>query len=80
MINVKEFNEKKEKGLARVLEITNENIIVAFKQYDLEKAKIGELVELPEQVSAQSIEELQNRKTTLLEEISDIDSFLGDNN
>lgn len=76
MVNIKEFNEKKEKGLARVLEITDENVVVAYKQYDLEKAKVGELVELPEEVSVQSIKELTDSKAGLQAQIDEIDSFL----
>lgn len=76
MIDIKTFSEKLNKGLARVLEKTDENIIVAYKQYDMEKAKVGEIVELPEEVSVQSIKELTDSKASLQAQIDEIDSFL----
>ncbi len=76
MVNIKEFNEKKAKGLARILEVTDENIVVSFKQYDLEKAKVGEIAELPEEVAVQSKSELANTKAGLQAQIDEIDTFL----
>jgi len=80
MLDVKEFLDKKEKGIARVYAKTEQNIVVAYKSYDLEKAKIGELVELPEQVVYQSISELTTKKADVLAQAqnvaNDIDAFL----
>ena len=75
-INIKEFNDKLSKNLCRVLEITDENIVVAYKQYDLEKAKVGELIELPEEVSVQSIKELNDSKAGMQAQIDEINAFL----
>lgn len=76
MVNIADFNEKKSKGLVRILETTNENIVVAYKQYDLEKAKMGEVEELPEEVSVQNIQELKDQKESLQKQIDEINSFL----
>jgi hypothetical protein len=76
MIDIKTFVQLKEKGLARVVDKTNENIILAFKEFDLEKARVGELEEKDEQVQVQSIKEIETRKTDLENEISELDSFL----
>jgi signal recognition particle receptor subunit beta len=76
MVNIEDFNQKKVKGLVRILETTEDNIIVAYKQFDLEKAKEGEVEELPEEVSIQSIQELKDQKESLQKQIDEIDSFL----
>jgi hypothetical protein len=78
MINIQDFNSKKEKGLARVIEVTDENIIVAYKQFDLEQAKMGIIAELPEEVSVQSLKELNDQKASLQAGIDVIDSLLND--
>jgi hypothetical protein len=75
-VDIKDFNTKKALGLVRVIESTDENIIVAYKSYDLEQAKLGQIVELPEQVYAQSKAELASRKTELQAQIDEIDIFL----
>ena len=75
-INIKDFNEKSAKGLARILEVTDDNIVVAYKDYDLEKAKIGEVVELPEQIAVQSKAELLAQNETLQAQIDENNSFL----
>ena len=75
-VEIKDFNSKQVLGLARVLEKTEENVVVAYKQWDLEKAKVGELVEKSEEVAVQSIKELQDRKVELQKQIDEIDAFL----
>ena len=75
-VDLKDFNDKKAKGLARVLEITDDNIVVAYKDFDLQKAAVGELVELPEQVKVQSKEELTKQIATLQAQIDEINAFL----
>jgi len=76
MIDISEFNDKKEKGLARILEKTDKRIIVVYKQFDLEQARLGVLSEMPEEVYSQSIEELNEKKIMLQKQITDIDMFL----
>ena len=61
-VEIKDFNSKQALGLVRVLEKTDENVVVAYKQWDMEKAKFGELVEKTEEVAVQNIKELQDRK------------------
>lgn len=75
-INIKEFNDRKLKGVARILESNVDKIIVAYKSFDLEKAKLGELVELEEQVASESRNDLIARKAALQSEIKEIDIFL----
>ena len=75
-VEIKDFNSKQALGIARVLEKTNENIVVAYKQWDMEKAKVGELIEKSEEVSIQNIKELQDRKVELQKQIAEIDAFL----
>ena len=76
MINIKEVNDKIAKNLCRVLEKTNENIVVAYKQWDTEEAKLGKLVEKAEEVAVQSIKDLEDRKVELQKQIDEIDAFL----
>lgn len=76
MINIQEVNEKISKNLCRVLETTPENIVIAYKQYDLTKAVMGEIVELPEEVAVQNIQEMKDQKATLQKQIDEIDTFL----
>lgn len=76
MIDIKNFSELKVKKLARVIEITDENIVVAYKQFDLEQAKLGVLKEKAEEVAVQNKKELVGRKVKLLAEIAEIDAFL----
>ncbi len=76
MLDIKSFLDKQAKGLARVLETTTENIIVAYKQFDLTQAALGVIVELPEQVTIQPIKELNDQVTSLQSQISDINTFL----
>lgn len=76
MVNIKEFNEKKALNLARILEVTEENVVVAYKQFDLEQAKLGVLVEKAEEVAVQSKSELKTLKASLQSQIAEIDTFL----
>ena len=75
-VEIKDFNSKQALGLVRVLEKTDENVVVAYKQWDMEKAKFGELVEKTEEVAVQNIKELQDRKVELQKQIDEIDAFL----
>ena len=76
MPDLKLLQDKIDKGLARVVEITDENIIVAHKQFDMEKAKLGELVELPEEIEIVVKSQLEEEKATHLEEAKTITDFL----
>ena len=76
MIEIKDFNSKLELGLARILEKTEENIVVAYKQWDTEEAKLGKLVEKAEEIAVQSIKDLEDRKIELQKQIDEIDTFL----
>ncbi len=78
MINIKEFNQKQSKvpSLARIIEKDATRKVVAYKEWDLNQAKLGKLVELPEQVVVQTIKELEDRKIELQNEIVEIDKFL----
>ena len=76
MTDLKLLQEKIDKGLARVIEVTVENIIIANKQYDMEKAKVGELVELPEQIEIVVKSQLEGEKTKHLAEAKVIADFL----
>ena len=75
-VNIKEFLDLKAKALARILEVTPENIVVAFKQFDLEQAKSGVLVEKPEEVAVQSKKGLNDQLTQLQSQIDEIKAFL----
>ncbi|MEI6532461.1 MAG: hypothetical protein WCO06_01335 [Candidatus Roizmanbacteria bacterium] len=76
MVNIKDFLTKKELGLSRILEVTSDNIVVAYKSFNMEKAKLGEVVELPEEVSVQSKEELVKANAVLQAQIDENTSFL----
>lgn len=76
MINSKELNEKIAKGLGRVIEVTNENIIVAYKQFNMEEARLGIIVELPEEIATQSKKELIDEIAKLEIQVAEMKTFL----
>lgn len=76
MANIQEQNEKLSNNVARVVDVTDENIVIAYRQWDLEQAKVGVLVEIEEQVASHSKADLLARKAALQEEIDAIDAFL----
>lgn len=76
MINSKELNEKIAKGLGRVIEVTNENIIVAYKQFNMEEARLGIIVELPEEIATQSKKELIDEIAKLEIQVAEMKAFL----
>lgn len=75
-IDLKNFTELQAKKLARVLQITPENIVVAYKQFDLEQAKLGVLVAKPEEVATQSKKELGEQLVQLEKQVAEIKAFL----
>lgn len=76
MMDISSFKERQAKDLVRVVEATPDRIVLAYKQFDLAKASLGELAELPETVHIQKKQELLDRRTALQKEINNINEIL----
>jgi hypothetical protein len=75
-IDVTSFNALRAEGKARIVESRANEIVVGYKQWDLNQATRGALVELPERVTAQPRQELLDRKAALQAQIAQIDALL----
>lgn len=75
-VDIKLFNELKVKNLSRVLEVTPETIVVAYKQWDLEQAKLGVLAAKAEEVAVQNKKELKAQLEQLEKQVAEIKAFL----
>ena len=72
MINLKDYNEKKEKGLISLVK-AGDSFATATKKFDAEDG-----ADLPDEVVGVSMKELTDRKETLKLEIAEIDAFIED--
>jgi hypothetical protein len=69
-IDVTSFNALRAEGKARIVESRATEIVVGYKQWDLNQATRGALVELPPR------QELLDRKAALQAQIAQIDALL----
>ena len=70
-MDLKNFSEKEQKGLAAVVRITENAFAVSYKRFDA-----GTGTELAEEVVGGNLQELRERKTNLQTEIDEIDAFI----
>ena len=72
MINLKDYNKKKEKGLISLVK-AGDSFATATKKFDAEDG-----ADLPDEVVGVSMKELTDRKTEMQAEIAEIDAFIKD--
>ena len=72
MINLKDYKDKKEKGLVTLVK-AGDAYATAVKKFDPETGAI-----LPDEVVGVNMVELTDKKTALLAKIAEIDAFIAD--
>ena len=73
MIDLTSYEDKKEKGLISLVRIDDDSFATSTKKFDADNGKA-----LPDEVIGGNLIELNERKDSLLAEITQIDSFLKD--
>lgn len=72
MLNIKKYQEKKEAGLVSLVK-AGDSYAVATKKFDPENG-----ADLPDEVEGVHMKELIDKKSSLQEEIIEIDAFIAD--
>ena len=80
--NLSDYQSKKTKGLVSIQKIDDENFAVCEKKYDLAKAAMGDLVELPAEVKGVTMSEVNDEiaraSGELKTKLADLEAFKKD--
>ncbi len=77
MIDVVQFKKLKDLGLAQVIQESADKFVIGFSQFDLERAKLGDRVQLPDEVFEYDKKFLTDKRTVLTEQLAALEELLG---